>query len=105
MKPPFTHLTLYPEGPHPMLTIFEEVEKGHLAQDSMLLNSPEMKPLPLYQLLRYERVFLSLLLTMSLCVPSLVCLGQHSAFTTHTVHHGHSPYFEPIGKKETFNDS
>lgn len=73
MKPPFTHLTLYPEGPHPMLTIFEEVEKGHLAQDSTLLNSPEMKPLPLCELLRYESS--SLLLTMSLGVPSLVCLG------------------------------
>ena len=65
-----------PQGPHPMQIIFEEVEKDPPAQEGMLLNSPEMKSLPLHEFLGYEGVFLPALLTMVACVTSLVCLGQ-----------------------------
>lgn len=76
VKPLSTHLILYPEGPHPMQTIFEEVEKRHLAQDSVLLKSPEMKPLPLHELLGYQRVL------MSLCIPSgMSCTGYGLRYT------------------------
>lgn len=100
VKPPSTHLALYPEGPHPMLTIFEEVEKGHLAQNSTLLNSSKMKPIPLHKLLGYKTVLLPLLLIMSLHVPSLILLGQDITLNTHIVNHWHIPYLELIGKRK-----
>lgn len=70
-----------------MLTIFEEVEKGHLAQNSTLLNSSKMKPIPLHELLGYKTVLLPLLLIMSLHVPSLILLGQDITLNTHIVNH------------------
>ena len=70
-----------------MKTIIEEMEKGPLAQESMLPYSPEMKPLPPHELLVYERLLLPPLLIMSTRVPSLVCLGQDIAFNPHTVNY------------------
>lgn len=55
VQSPSIHSTQYPEGCHHMKTIFEEVEKGPLAQESMLPNKSEMKPLPPHELLVYER--------------------------------------------------
>lgn len=77
LKSPSVHLTLYPEGPHPLQIIFEEVESGlSLAQESMLLNSPEMRSLPLHESLGYERVSPFTLLIMAIRVTSLIGLGQ-----------------------------
>lgn len=76
LKSPSVHLTPYPEGPPPLQIIFEEVERDPLAQESMLLNSPEMRSLPLHESLGYERVSPLTLLIVVICVTSLICLGQ-----------------------------
>ena len=98
VQSPSIHLTKYPEGCHHMKTVFEEVENGPSAQESMLPNKSERKPLPPHELLVYERGPP----IMSTCVASLVCLGQDIAFNPHIVNYWHAPYWELKMRKKYF---
>ena len=99
VQSPSIHSTRYLEGCHHMKTRFEEVEKGPLAQESMLPNKSEMKPLPPHELLVYERG----------CPPHHVNMSPLSdmswtgyCLNPQIVNYWHAPYWELTLRRKHF---